>query len=395
MATLITVDVPVECLAEKLYTARLDPDDPFGKLHLPDAGLVVALPLGANSFTLKVPSIGWPDTPERTIKLVAEISYDGGQSWEFFCSGSANGAGINRLTGLRYTERWTERNVPQPENPNRQIRTSIIALQDINTGLTALCSARAERAAPAHQSVAIDVSSSNTVSGLTSISLSHAAGTPTGVGFALGFFSENETISAITYGGTTMGAAVVTARTAAFENRASIYGLANPAAGTQTATITFGGTVDAALDVITVTGGVTSAPVFSNSNSATGTSTAPSVAVTSAADEFVMDCVTNVGGSALTVDGSQAQRQNATIGGGNYGCSTEAGAASVPMDWTAASSTNWAIAAMSFDAAPAGPGVNAPTKRSRGFNLQQMADDGGGKFDDLDVRNWFRSMVPA
>jgi len=41
---------------------------------------------------------------------------------------------------------------------------------------------------------------------------------------------------------------------------------------------------------------------------------------------------------------------------------------------------------------PAGtaPGVNAPTQRSRGHDLKQMADaQDEGRFNELDVRNWF------
>jgi hypothetical protein len=43
------------------------------------------------------------------------------------------------------------------------------------------------------------------------------------------------------------------------------------------------------------------------------------------------------------------------------------------------------------DSAGEPPGVNAPKQRSRGFNLQQMADaEDEGRFNELDVRNWWR-----
>jgi len=41
-------------------------------------------------------------------------------------------------------------------------------------------------------------------------------------------------------------------------------------------------------------------------------------------------------------------------------------------------------------AAELAPGLNAPTRLSRGFNLQQMADaEDEGRFNELDVRNWW------
>jgi len=50
----------------------------------------------------------------------------------------------------------------------------------------------------------------------------------------------------------------------------------------------------------------------------------------------------------------------------------------------------WVTIVVAIAAGGAQPGANAPTTRSRGFNLQQMADaEDEGRFNELDVRNWF------
>lgn len=49
------------------------------------------------------------------------------------------------------------------------------------------------------------------------------------------------------------------------------------------------------------------------------------------------------------------------------------------------------------DGGGAAPGANTPTQRSRGFNLQQIvAAEDEGRFNELDVRNWFcQGLMPV
>lgn len=91
-------------------------------------------------------------------------------------------------------------------------------------------------------------------------------------------------------------------------------------------------------------------------------STTPTVTIASAADEIVVDSVIwnqNALPATETVDASQTQRGGPAVG--NFvrcAVSSEAGAASVGMDWTMSSATNWAIGAISLRPSTAGSSAN-------------------------------------
>jgi hypothetical protein len=80
----------------------------------------------------------------------------------------------------------------------------------------------------------------------------------------------------------------------------------------------------------------------------TGSSTTPSVNVSSAAGELVIDFLVS-GPRTLTADGSQTERVDSTVAGNHsQGGSEEAGAASVTMSWTLSSASDWAITGVSL-----------------------------------------------
>jgi len=81
-----------------------------------------------------------------------------------------------------------------------------------------------------------------------------------------------------------------------------------------------------------------------------GTDTTPTVNVTSAANEYVIDALIITHGGTLTVDGSQTQQAQA-IGGSGFikgASSTEGGAATTTMSWGNSSSQAWAIVGTPF-----------------------------------------------
>ena len=86
---------------------------------------------------------------------------------------------------------------------------------------------------------------------------------------------------------------------------------------------------------------------ISGTNTAADTSGGASVTVTSAVNSMVADFIGWRNAMTIVCDVSQTERQNSFSGGHSRGCSTEAGAASVAMDWTAAGSEAWAIIATS------------------------------------------------
>ena len=121
-----------------------------------------------------------------------------------------------------------------------------------------------------------------------------------------------------------------------------------PATGADTVTVNFANITRAAVTIITFTGVNQTTPLGTLAT-ATGSSTAASVSVTSATDELVVDAASSHRNPsvALTVDGSQTERSNLVVTRLTLGTSTEAGAASVSMDWTVAPSNAWAIAGVS------------------------------------------------
>lgn len=141
-----------------------------------------------------------------------------------------------------------------------------------------------------------------------------------------------------------------------------MYYLVAPATGSNTVSISTSDQVyDIGIGVISLTGVHQSVPL-GTALQTTGTSTTPSVTVSSAADELVVDalCINNNG--ALAVHASQTSRWNATTGNAfiKYAGSTEVGAASTTMSWTNGTSQNWSMAAVPIKpvgAAPPATGV--------------------------------------
>ena len=194
--------------------------------------------------------------------------------------------------------------------------------------------------------IAIDATSSGT--GTTSpITVSHPTGSGTNrlmlVGISGARSSGTVAVSGVTYGGVALSL-VGTQAYAAYQ-KIWIYQLVAPATGTADVVVTFstapnGGAV---VGVVTFTGVNQSTPL-GTFVSAQGTSTTPSVNVSSATGELVFDTVNHYW--PLTVGANQTQRWN--TGSGNiYGAgSTESGAATVTMSWTASGSDTWAIGAV-------------------------------------------------
>jgi len=196
--------------------------------------------------------------------------------------------------------------------------------------------------------VAFDAVSAVNATAVSSASWTHAPnGTPTAVAVLVAHIEEaGNTLTSITYGGSNVPIVQT--------GKASIGGLANPASGSKTVVVNFSGDNKARCSAVTVTGSDTST-CFSNSAKASGSSTSPSVACTSATGELVVDVLRAALEHAPTVGAGQTQRDNAAFGNGfNHGAtSTEPGASSVTMSWTLNYSTAWEIAAASFKAAAA------------------------------------------
>jgi hypothetical protein len=140
--------------------------------------------------------------------------------------------------------------------------------------------------------------------------------------------------------------------------RTEILRLMNPPAGTADINITLNGARRFVAGAILLTGVDQTDPIGTY-NTATGTSTAPSVTVSSAANELVVDVLGNRYSTSASVGSGQTLRwTNVTTNGTDSrnirgSSSTEAGASSVTMSWTLGSSCEWAIVAV-----PVRPALN-------------------------------------
>lgn len=121
------------------------------------------------------------------------------------------------------------------------------------------------------------------------------------------------------------------------------YKLVNPPSGISTITVTStGGPADLVILAASFIGANTTTPLGTAATAATNNSTTPSVTVTSATGEIVVDFEATHDNVVSMTAGSGQTSQTQQVGTGAIcgGVSTEAGAASVVMDWTL-SSARW------------------------------------------------------
>jgi hypothetical protein len=227
--------------------------------------------------------------------------------------------------------------------------------------------------------LAFDAASTAKISNnATTITWSHTC-TGSELGLLVGVSYRNDvaqTITGVTYNGVAMTSVgtIANGGTVAVD----IWKLSAPASGAHNVVVTFSANVGRAVTgAVSFTGAhQTTASLTGTFASATGTSTAPSVAVTSAAGEIVLD---TVGINSSTVDATVGAGQTSlwndvTANGGadkEGAGSTEAGAASVTMSWTTGSSHVWAIGGVSVV-----PAVAAAASTAK--NLLLLGVGGGG-----------------
>lgn len=171
-------------------------------------------------------------------------------------------------------------------------------------------------------------------------------------------FDNSDTIDSITYNGVAL-TAVPGGSTNNGQYYVTAYYLIAPDTGTHDIVVTVTGSVfDFGAGAISYTDAHQTTPL-GTAVTATGTSTTPSVTVSSAADELVDDGLVIIHGGTLSVGAGQTQRWNAIAGGFiKYAGSTEGGAASTTMSWSNSSSQTWAIVAVPIK--PTGGGSGGP-----------------------------------
>lgn len=175
-----------------------------------------------------------------------------------------------------------------------------------------------------------------------------------------------DTVSSVTYNSVGL-TAIPSFATANGLYRVAGHYLVAPATGANTVSVSVtGGVNDFGAMAISFTGAHQTVPLGTAAN-ATGSSTTPSVNVSSAADEIVVDMLNIVHSGALTVGAGQTQRVSdiGPNGFAKYAGSTEPGSATTTMSWShPSSSQTWAIGAVPVK--PAAAAGQPTTKRGGG-----------------------------
>mgnify|MGYP003532056547 FL=1 len=141
-----------------------------------------------------------------------------------------------------------------------------------------------------------------------------------------------------------------------------------PASGANTVSVTLSGPVfDVGVSVVSMTG-VHQSTAIGTSASASGSDTTPTVDVSSAVSDLVLDGLVMVHSGTLSVGAGQTARVNAVTGNAfiKYASSTEDGASTTTMSWSNTTSQAWAIMSTPFKSSSGAPPGQAVAKRFGG-----------------------------
>lgn len=194
--------------------------------------------------------------------------------------------------------------------------------------------------------LAVDAVSSAVGSGASSFTWSHTnAGNLLVVGVS--WYKTASALSSLTYNSVSM-VAVSGSLLQDGDYNTVFYYLVAPTAGTNTVAITFtGGVFDVGVGAVSFTGANQAIP-YGTPATASGTSTTPSVNVSSSAGEIVIDTTIITHSGTYTVGGGQTSRWNAIASNGfvKVSGSTEGGAGTTTMSWSNTSSQFWVMSAV-------------------------------------------------
>jgi len=199
--------------------------------------------------------------------------------------------------------------------------------------------------------ITYDAKSSDSSSSTSSLSWSHTIGSGPNRILIVGVSTYSQTVSSVTYDGT--GLTSIGSIANGSGGRAEIFKLLEaslPSTGSYTIEVTLGGSA-AVVAGATSWSGIDQTTPHGTFTSNTGASNTPTVDVSSAGGEMVVDtlAVYPAGGGIMGPGAGQTQRWSATpslsAGGGG---SSEPGETTVTMSWSTSVGMNWAIGAISL-----------------------------------------------
>lgn len=180
------------------------------------------------------------------------------------------------------------------------------------------------------------------------------------VGLSLQGTGSPPTGTAVTYNGVAM-TLVPSSRAVNGNHVTELWYLLSPATGAHNIAASWTGNSNVVIGAISYVG-VDAVTPLGTANTATGSSTAPSVIVSSATGEVVIDCIVTNSNPTYTAGSGQTKQwdnsSNIPTPNCKGGGSTEAGAASVTMDWTLGSSQLWCISSVAIKPSAAASGTS-------------------------------------
>ena len=351
-------------------------NDPQNLSGMAAGSYVVTVTDAAGTTATATATITQPTTQLTYVAMATNVSSPGGSngaidmeikggtpSYSYLWNGGATTQNRTNLTAGNYTVTITDANgctavsmstVGTNSNTsiaNKQLYLSEGQLLDrINPGATPLDNSTSVTSplSTAPSGIVVDAVTSGT--GLTSpVTVSHTTSSNSNRLMLVGISQKNKVVTSVTYGGVAM--TLVGENISNGNAKVHIYKMVNPPTGTANVVVNFDAAPDkgAVVGVITYSGVDQTSPL-GTFNSASNTSSSPSITVSSTTGDLVFDVMTM---RSKTLDGlgsGQTQRWNLTTSGEikGGGGSTKAGASSVTMSWTPSGSADWAQAGVSI-----------------------------------------------
>lgn len=243
--------------------------------------------------------------------------------------------------------------------------------------------------------IAHDASSSGSAASVKTLTVSHTVGSNNNriliAGVSTTLSAEESTSDTCTSGGVSLTRlAAKDNGTAAF---CSLWYLVNPPTGAADVVFTSLFTTDIVMGVSSYEE-IDLLNPFGSVNRANGTSNAPSVVITSASGELVIDVMAAVNPSSNTVGAGQTQRWNTNVASSIRGAgSSEPGAASVTMSWSLGSSVAWSILGVPLKQA-AGPLLYIITPEPNEQKVYKVSTDDSNFGTLLNTRTFALAPTP-
>src|SRR5438046_7052117 len=221
----------------------------------------------------------------------------------------------------------------------------------VRAATAAMAFALTLRAAAGHAAIAVESTSSASAKAASSLTWSHTVSPSPNRILMVGVSNNNTTrpVSSVTYGGTAL-TRIGFQNAPGTQNRMELWSLIAPSPGTANVVVTFSGSVDSVGGAI-VFSGVDQATPLGTFASANGSNASPSVTVSSASGQVVIDTLaTNGDGSSAAARPGQTQRWSLKTGNGGGDAlgtgSTEPGPSAGSMSGTLGHGHAWSIGAV-------------------------------------------------